>query len=344
MTGRVPWTALAGWLLLVAGVAFPAMVESRYILYLGTLLALNAALATSLNLIIGYTGQFALSHAAFYGVGAYASALLVTRAHLSFWASLPVATVVVALVALLIGYPSLRYTGGVHFALITFAFGELIRLLAANWHDLTGGPQGLRILYSPEPAFGLDFSSYRGAYVLAVAALVLSLLVVAVTRRSRLGRALVAVREDEVLAGSLGIDITRYKIVAFVVSSALAGLAGVVYAPFMGFISPELLNAGESVSMVGMLIVGGIGTLSGPVIGTLVFMALPEMLRVTKFYRLIILGVVIVLAVLFMPDGIAGLVRRRFRRSRRAVTGTRETGEPQAAKALSTSHPGVAPR
>lgn len=131
--------ALSGWLLLLAIAVVPIVVDSRYIVYLGTLLALQAALATSLNLIIGYAGQFALSHAAFYGIGAYASALLVRGAGMGFWASVPVAVMIAVAIAIVIGYPALRYTGGIHFALITFAFGELLRLLAANWHDLTGG-------------------------------------------------------------------------------------------------------------------------------------------------------------------------------------------------------------
>ncbi len=301
-------------LLLVLAVV-PAVVSSRYIVYLGTLLALQAALATSLNLIIGYAGQFALSHAAFYGIGAYASALLVGGLGMGFWASVPVALIIAAAIAMVIGYPSLRYTGGIHFALITFAFGELLRLLAANWHDLTGGPQGMQATYSPETLLGIDFSAGRGQYLLAAAVLAVSLLVVAAIRASRIGRALTAIREDEVLASSLGINVTRNKLFAFVVSSALAALAGTAYAPFMGFISPELLNAGESVSMVGVLIVGGVGTLSGPIIGTLLFVAIPEIFRIARLYRLVILGVVIVLSVLFMRDGIAGLLGRWLRRS-----------------------------
>lgn len=314
---RIDWRGIAplsGWLLLLAIAVVPIVVDSRYIVYLGTLLALQAALATSLNLIIGYAGQFALSHAAFYGIGAYASALLVGASGMGFWASVPVAVIIAVAIAIVIGYPALRYTGGIHFALITFAFGELLRLLAANWHDLTGGPQGMQVPYSPEPLLGIDFSTGRGQYLLAAAVLAVSLLVVTAIRASRIGRGLTSIREDEVLAASLGINVTRSKLFAFVVSSALAALAGTAYAPFMGFISPELLNAGESVSMVGVLIVGGMGTLSGPIIGTLLFVAIPEIFRIARLYRLVILGAVIVLAVLFMPDGIAGLLKRRLRR------------------------------
>jgi branched-chain amino acid transport system permease protein len=310
----LPW---AGWLVFAALLAVPLVVSSRYVVYLGTLLALQAGLATSLNLIIGIAGQFALSHAAFYGIGAYASALLIEHTGLGFWASLLPALAIAGVLAAAIGWPALRYTGGIHFALITFACGELLRLLAANWDDLTGGPQGKRLLYSPEPLLGIDFSSGQGMYVLAAALLLLTLGVVAAIRWSRFGRALVAIREDEVLAASLGIAVTRNKVAAFVASSILAALAGAVYAPFAGFISPEMMSTGESVAMVGMLIVGGIGTLGGPIVGTLIFFAVPEFLRVAKFYRLVILGVVIVVMVLFLPQGVVGLATK-FRRRRRA--------------------------
>ena len=177
---------------------------------------MQAALATSLNLVMGYAGQFAMSHAAFYGFGAYASALLVGSAGLSFWISIPVTMLLAAVLAVCIGYPALRYTGGVHLALITFAFGELARLLAANWHSVTGGPMGMRVLYSPEPLLGFNFANSRGLYWLAAGMLLVSLLVVFLVQRSRFGRALVAVREDEVLAAFLGINVVGHKLAAYV--------------------------------------------------------------------------------------------------------------------------------
>jgi branched-chain amino acid transport system permease protein len=311
----LPWAA---WIVFALLLAVPLAVSSRYLVYLGTLLALQAALATSLNLIVGMAGQFALSHAAFYGIGAYASALLIEHAEVGFWASLAPALAIAGVLAAAIGWPALRYTGGIHFALITFACGELLRLLAVNWDDLTGGPQGKRLPYSPEPVLGIDFSSGQGMYLLAAALLLLTLGIVAAIRWSRFGRALAAIREDEVLAASLGIAVTTNKVAAFVVSSTLAALAGAVYAPFAGFISPEMMDTGESVAMVGMLIVGGIGTLSGPIVGTLIFFAVPELLRVAKFYRLVILGAVIVVMVLFMPQGVMGLVTTWLRGKRSA--------------------------
>ncbi|GGC47828.1 branched-chain amino acid ABC transporter permease [Chelatococcus reniformis] len=316
LAGRRTLLAVLGIAALAVLLAVPATASSRYIVYLGTLLALHGVLAVSLNIIMGFAGQFALAHAAFYGLGAYTSAILIRDFDLSFWASLPPTAAAAALLAAAIGYPSLRFTGGIHFALITFAFGELIRLVTANWHDLTGGPQGMQLGFSPEPLLGIDFGSTRGIYALAAGLLVISLAIAAAIRFSRFGRSLVAIREDEVLASSLGINVTANKMAAFVITSVLAALAGTIYGPFVGFISPEMMSASDSISVVGMLIVGGLGTLAGPIFGTLIFMGLPELLRVAKLYRLVILGLIIIAVVLFAPKGVAGVIDRLIRPKR----------------------------
>jgi branched-chain amino acid transport system permease protein len=238
---------------------------------------------------------------------------------MDFWIAVPLSMLAAGVLATAVGYPALRYTGGVYLALITFAFGELARLLAANWHGVTGGPMGMRVTYSPGTLLGLDFGSARGQYVLAVAMLLVSLAVVVVVNRTRFGRALLAVREDETLAAFLGINVVGHKLAAYVASSMLAAMAGTAYAPVMSFISPELLSVHETISLIGVLILGGIGTVAGPIVGTLVFFGLPELLRVARLYRLVILGVVIVLVVLFMPKGVAGVVQDRLERWRRGT-------------------------
>ncbi|HWX28466.1 MAG TPA: branched-chain amino acid ABC transporter permease [Steroidobacteraceae bacterium] len=300
----------AGLLLLGLLLLAPLLYGSRYVVYLGTLLALQATLAVSLNIVMGYAGQFALAHAAFYGFGAYASAIFIRDYDMTFWSSLPPTACLAAALAAAVGYPSMRFTGGIHFALITFAFGELLRLVAANLHGLTGGPQGMQLSYAPVPVLGIDFGSARGMYYLAAGVLALSMIIAKLIRRSGFGRSLLAIREDEVLAASLGIDVTAHKVAAFSIASVIAAMAGAVYGPFVGFVSPEMMSASDSISVVGMLIVGGIGTTSGPIIGTLVFVGLPELLRVAKLYRLVVLGLIIVVTVLFVPKGLAGLFGR----------------------------------
>jgi len=316
---------LLGWLLLAGLIFVPVYGGSRYLIYIGTLIALQAALATSLNLIVGYAGQFAMSHAAFYGFGAYASAILVNSAGLSFWWSIPAAMLAAAAIAAIIGYPALRYTGGVYLALITFAFGELARLTAANWQDVTGGAMGMRVTYAPESLFGFSFANGRGMYWIAIGMLLISLAVVFLVQRSRFGRALIAVREDEVLASFLGIDVMRHKLVAYVISSALAAMVGTLYAPVMSFISPDLLSVQQTISLIGVVILGGAGTLAGPVVGTFVFLGIPEFLRIESLYRLIVLGVVIVLVVLLMPQGVVGLANRVLKRWQRTAPATPPT-------------------
>lgn len=313
----VPWL---GWVVLALLLVAPMLVGGRYIVYLGTLIALQAALAVSLNIVMGYAGQFAMSHAAFYGIGAYASAILVSTVGLGFWVAVPLAMLGAGVLAALVGYPALRYTGGVHLALITFAFGELARLVAANWDSLTGGPMGMRVTYSPGSFLGFDLSSARGLYWLAAGMLLVCLIVTAVIQRSRFGRALVAVREDETLASFLGINVVGHKLAAYVISSMLAAMVGCAYAPTMNFISPELLSAHETISLIGVLILGGIGTIAGPIIGTIIFFGIPEMLRVARLWRLVVLGVIIVVVVLLMPQGIAGVLRQRLERWKRGST------------------------
>lgn len=316
LVAAVPW---AGWILLAVMLAIPVVGGGRYVVYLGTLLALQAGLAVSLNIVMGYAGQFAMSHAAFYGFGAYASAILVTSLGFNFWLAVPAAMLGAGALAVVIGYPALRYTGGVHLALITFAFGELARLIAANWDQLTGGPMGMRVMYSPGSFFGMDLSSAKGLYWLAAGMLLVCLLVTVVIQRSRFGRGLVAVREDETLASFLGVNVVGYKVAAYAISSMLAAMVGCAYAPIMSFISPDLLSAHETISLIGVLMVGGIGTVAGPVVGTIIFLGIPEMLRVARLYRLVVLGVIIVVVVLFMPKGIAGVLRDRVERWKRSV-------------------------
>ncbi|MBS0446891.1 MAG: branched-chain amino acid ABC transporter permease [Proteobacteria bacterium] len=312
----IPWL---GWILFAVLIAVPMMGSSRYLVYLGTLLALQAALVTSLNIVMGYAGQFAMSHSAFYGFGAYASALLVTSLGVNFWLAVPLAMLAAGALAVVVGYPALRYTGGVHLALITFAFGELARLVIANWHSVTGGPMGMRVMYAPGSFFGVSLASAKGLYGLAAGMLLVCLCISILIRRSRFGRGLIAVREDETLASFLGVNVVGYKVAAYVVSSMLAAMVGCAYAPIMNFISPEMLSAQETISLIGVLMVGGIGTVAGPILGTLVFFGIPEALRVARLFRLVVLGVVIVLVVLFMPKGIAGVLRARMDRWKRGV-------------------------
>ena len=280
------------------------------------------------NIITGITGQFNIAHAGFIGIGAYLSALATTKFLLSFWIALPLAIVGTGLFGLLIGYPSLRLRG-VYFALTTLGFGEILSLVFENWIPVTGGPMGITGIPAPTAirlpgGISCAFDSKVGFYYLCLTFMLLSLYVNRQLLKSRLGRAMLGVRENEDLAQSLGISITRTKIIAFVLATMFLGLCGSLYAHYFRFISPVSFSVAETFRHVTMLIVGGKGTLLGPLVGALIFTVLPEILRSVEDYQWIAYGAILMVCIVFLPKGIVGLIKDvRDRLSNRTVSGDR---------------------
>ena len=310
--------ALTGLLLV------PLVVRDEYYLHLCIVSAIFVSVALGLNLIVGYVGQLSLAHAAFFALGAYVSALLFYKLKWSMWIGAPAAALVAAGVAFALGWVILRVRGH-RFVIITVAFAEIMRLTATNWVELTRGFMGLPGLRLPAlylPGVGeLDISSKERFYYVALALAVLSFYVCYRLVRSPVGRAFVLVRENEVLAESLGISAFRTCMIAFVVGAAMAGAAGALYGHYVGFVSPDLFNFSYITIMLIMVILGGKGTLAGPVLGAVVFTFLPELLREASHYRMVIFAVILVVATLFMPRGIIfplveHLVPRRWRHGR----------------------------
>jgi branched-chain amino acid transport system permease protein len=261
-------------------------------------------LALSLNLLLGYTGQLSLGHAGFFGIGAYTAALLALDWGCPFWLTLPSAALTAGLAGLAIGGVALKVRGA-YFVLVTISFAGVISLVSINWMDLTNGPLGLPGV--PPPTLGPWTLRTKAAYwYLVLAGAALSYLVCHRLVTSRIGRALVALRENEPLAESVGIDGTRYLVLAAVMSAAMAGVAGSLYAHYTRFVSPEVFLFSYTVTMVIMVIAGGQGTLAGPVVGALLFTALPEALReaVAWQWQMLAYGVVLVLFVFFLPRGL----------------------------------------
>ncbi len=289
----------------VAAVTAPLWVANPYHLHVLIMAGIFAILALSLNLLLGYTGQLSLGHAAFFGIGAYTSALLtLPPLEWSFWLALPAAALAAGLAGWAIGRLALKLRGA-YFVLVTISFAGVISLVSVNWMELTNGPLGLPGV--PAPALGPWSLRAKSAYwYLVLAAAVLAYLVCGRLVASRIGRALVALRENEPLAESVGIDGTRYLVLAAVVSAALAGVAGSLYAHYTRFVSPEVFLFSYTVTMVIMVIAGGQGTLAGPVVGALLFTALPEALREAMAWQwqMLAYGVVLVLLVFFLPRGI----------------------------------------
>lgn len=310
---RRPALLLAG-----AGVALalPLVVQDRYLQHVLVLSCIASLLALSFNLLCGYAGLLNLGHAAFFGVGAYASALTSMHLGLSPWLTLPVGGLVAAAFGVLLGIPSFRLRGP-YLAIVTISFSEIVRMVAMNWVELTRGSLGL---YDIPPlsairlgGLSLEFVSERSVYYVALACVAVVYFLVRRLLRSDFGITLESMREDESGAESIGVATRQYKLAVFVLSAFLAGFAGALHAHYVRLISPELMGLGETMTVLTMVLVGGQGTLAGPVIGAVVITLLSEGLRALKDLldvdiRLVLYGVVLMATILFMKKGIVGLV------------------------------------
>ncbi len=295
----------------------PFMIVSDYQKHILIMGGIYVILVSALNLLIGYVGEISLGHIAFFGIGAYTSALLSLKLGAPFWIGLPAAGIMAGIFGFLIGYPTLR-TRGPYFVIVTLAFSEILRLICSNWISLTNGPMGLKNIRPPGLHLGAlihyDFSSKNSYYYLILALVSFTLYVCYRFVNSRFGRACMAIRENEPLATSVGICASTWGIFTFVLSTFLVGLAGSFYAHYVLFISPDLFGFSFTVNMLLMLIIGGKGTLTGPVLGAILFTIIPEYLRVVEIYRLPIFGMLLMLAVLFMPRGMSQLLEPISRR------------------------------
>lgn len=306
---RLP-RASSRWALLAALLALPWLVPGDYEKHILIMGGIFVVLVSSLNLLVGFFGELSLGHHAFFGLGAYTSALLALRLGLPFWLDLVMAGVVAAAFGLGIGYVTLRLRGP-YFVIVTLAFAEILRLVVHNWIGLTNGPMGLKGI--PPPDVGLPglFSVRiltKDAYYYVILGLVLvTVLVISRLVDSGVGRAFKAVRENEGLAASVGVDAFAFGLLAFGVSTFFAGLAGSFWAHYVLFVSPDLLGFSFTISMLLMLIIGGRGTMAGPILGAVIFTIVPEYLRVAEIYRLSIFGLLLVVATLFIPRGLASL-------------------------------------
>lgn len=278
--------------------------NNSYVMRIGVLMLLYATLTVSLNLVNGKTGLFSLGHAAFYGIGAYTSALLALNLDFPFWLSFLSAGVVAMFFGALVSLPAARLRG-IYLAIITLAFAEITRLLIINLQWLTRGPFGLPGI-PPPSLFGFAVTNDDGIYLIALALLILTVYVIERIMHARPGYALLAIREDEQAAAASGIQVFRYKILAFAVAAFFAGLAGSVYAHYTRFISHDSFTLNESFIVLSMLVFGGIGSTPGAIVGAFLLTLIPEVFRFATDYRMVIYGVVLTLVILFRPQGLLG--------------------------------------
>ncbi|MBM4288685.1 MAG: branched-chain amino acid ABC transporter permease [Deltaproteobacteria bacterium] len=277
---------------------------TEYFLHLAIISSFYIILALSLNLIIGYCGQVSLGHAAFYGIGAYTSALITIHWGAPFLLGLVLAVLVAALFGLGLGIPTLRIRDD-YLAIVTLGFGIIVDLVLLNL-EVTGGPDGLTRIPPPD-LFGLNFR-FKGNYLTLVMFCVLAvLLLVYRLVHSRHGRALKAIRDHEVTARVMGINTAAYKIAIFTLSAGMAGLAGSLYAHYITFINPESFGLHTSILILTMVVLGGMGSILGSVVGAGILTILPEMLRRFADYQDLAYGGLLIAMLIWRPQGLLGV-------------------------------------
>jgi len=315
----------------LAALAFTAYANSYYVFIMATL-ALTAIAGIGLNILLGLTGQVSFGHVGFYAIGAYAVAILTTAAKLDFWLALPLAVALAGLVGALLALPALRVKGP-YLAMITIAFGFVVENGASEWKTLTGGQNGIMGVPTVK-AFGTAFGE-RGVALLAIA--LCALLVFAFWRlsRSQWGSAMRAVKDSEVAAESVGLNPVAIKALAFALSAACAGLAGALFAPLSGFVTPSTFAFLQSILFVLVVIVGGAGTVSGPLVGAAIVVLLPEALAGLAEYRLLFFGALMLVVLWIAPEGITGAVQKWFRRKKVSVSPGEEKAFPLKTQNLS---------
>lgn len=300
-----------GWwkltLFIILGVIFPFIGKEGYLTHMAISILVFSILASSLNLLMGYTGLVSISHGAFFGIGAYTSGILTMRLGVPFLAALAIATVFTGLIALGIGLPSFR-TRGIYYVIVTIAFQLIVSEIFDGWYAMTGGGLGLRGIPRPEislPLLGvLSIKTKVGYYYLALAFTLLIHWGVARLIKSPVGISLMAIRDNETKALMMGLNPLFYKIFVFVLASGLAGLAGSLYVHYLEFAHPELFSFSVSVDLFLMVMLGGAGTFFGPPLGVFILEMIREFLHEFVALRLFLYGVLLVAIIIFLPEGL----------------------------------------
>jgi branched-chain amino acid transport system permease protein len=305
--GRLVGMIIAAVVLIVLAVI--PQVTSEYITYVTVLAMIYAVLTGSYDLLTGYTGPLTFCHGAFYGIGAYTSALLTLKAGFPFWVAFPLSGVAVFLFAVIIGYPALRLRGH-YFAVTTFFFAHFVYLVILNSVGLTRGPLGLGDIRPPEGFLGIDFSSLKASYYLIFIYGIIVIVGLMFLIRSGIGKLLVTIRENEELSEAIGVNTSFFKVLAFSIGAGVAGLTGSLFAHFFRLLHPTTFAWMTSEMVVIMSLVGGLGTLIGPIIGAGIITLILELMRFAPELRFVIWSVALIGVLIIEPKGLMGLVRR----------------------------------
>ncbi|MBR5581316.1 MAG: branched-chain amino acid ABC transporter permease [Treponema sp.] len=293
----------------VAAIVVPYLLISvgvidAYTAQIITLSGVNAIMAISVNVICGITGQLSLGQAGFMAIGSYATIILTQTVGLPMPVSIALAALITVIFGILIGFPTLKLQGD-YLAIVTLGFGEIIRVLLVNFKAITGGANGLRFT-----TIFVARADY--AYLVVIGMLVVVIILLQNFIRSTYGRAILAVREDEIAANSNGVSVFKYKMIGFAVASCIAGIGGALYAPFIGFVKPDLASFNRSIDYLIFVVLGGMGSVTGAVIAAFVLTYLQEFLRFLQDYRLLIYPLILIFVMLFRPQGLLGMKEISF--------------------------------
>ncbi|MEN6475344.1 MAG: branched-chain amino acid ABC transporter permease [Syntrophaceae bacterium] len=304
----LPGLAVIGVLTL----AFPLFLSSYQVSIMTTAL-MYVMLGLGLNIVVGLAGLLDLGYVAFYAVGAYCFALLNHHFGLGFWVCLPLSALLAASFGILLGFPVLRLRGD-YLAIVTLGFGEIIRLILENWNEFSFGPSGIAGIARPW-FFGMKLSLQQAnvyMYYIMIVLVLFTIFVVGRLRNSRIGRAWIALREDEIACQAMGIDKTRTKLTAFALGATWAGMVGCIFAAKTTFINPASFTFMESAIILSIVVLGGMGSIVGVILAALILILLPEYLRAFSQLRMIVFGASMVLMMVFRPQGIISRVKQHY--------------------------------
>ncbi len=310
---------------ILAGMLIMPFTSSMYQTNIMISALLYVMLALGLNIVVGIAGQLVLGYVAFYAVGAYTYALLNQFFGMGFWVCLPLGGFVAVIFGLILGFPVLRLRGD-YLAIVTLGFGEIVRIFLQNWSDITGGPRGISNIPAPS-FFGMEMDlpmTTTYIYYLVLVAVLITILIISRIKNSRVGLALQALREDEIAAQAMGIDITKVKLSAFALGSCWAGFAGVIFAAKTSYINPASFTFMESAMILSMVVLGGMGSITGVILAAFILILAPEYLRAFSEYRLLIFGAVMVLMMIFRPQGLVTSEQRKYKLSKPQPQGNEE--------------------
>lgn len=304
---------------LAALAALPVFLHSDFILTVFVFTFILGMLAVGFNLIFGFTGQLSMFHAAAFGISAYVTHLSMTHLGVSFWGGMLLAGGAVVALSVVVGAICFRFKlKEFYFAVVTLGFSEIARLIVLNWNSVTNGSLGITLTEKPMIWFPGGVVPVQGTqtwYYLSLAGLVLTVIVCSRVVGSWMGRCFAAIRLNDELADTLGINVFRYKLLSFAVGNVIAAAAGSLYAFYMGFIEPEYLSITQSLAIISMVLLGGRESVVGPVIGAFILTALPHVINFTAEVRLMLYGLILILTILLLPQGIAGTIAKLRRRA-----------------------------